>query len=111
MRRVLAARSSRFLHVEKTLDRPPAVAVAQQKPVGLFRSRTASGIDRQVAPSLLLPDVEDWLHDAPACLDRIGALEERGITRHAIVDKRFVARARCGLERILVVELHIDTVD
>src|SRR5215831_17969181 len=70
------------LCVEKTLDRPPAVAVAQQKPVGLFGSRTASGINRQVARSLLLPDVEDWLHHSPACLDRVGALEERCITDH-----------------------------
>src|SRR5262245_34227094 len=92
-------------------DGAPAAAVAQQELVGLLGSRTAGGIDRQVARALLFPDAEYRLHDAPAGLDRIGALEQRGIACHAVVDQRFVACAGRGLENILVVELHVDALD
>ena len=92
-------------------ERAPAPAVARQQRVGLARPGAAGRIDRQRRRAILRPGVEHRLHHAPAGLDVVGALEQRRIADHAVIDQRLVAGARRGLEIVLVVELHLDAAD
>ena len=96
-------------HAVFLADRAPTPVVALQQRVGFGWARAAGGIDGYVGRAIVGPGIEDGLHDAPSGLDIVGALEQRWITHHAIVDQCLVAGARRGMEMVPVVELHRDT--
>jgi hypothetical protein len=57
------------------------------------------------------PHVEQRLHDRPAHLHHVGALEERGVADHAVVQQPLVAGAGHRPEVVLVVEPHVDVAE
>ena len=79
----------------RIVDRTPAPAVARQQLVGFARAR-ASGRHRSAVRrvAILRPGIEDRLHHPPSGLDVVGALEQRRVADHAVVDQRLVAGVR-----------------
>ena len=51
------------------------------------------------------------LHDAPARHHAVGALKQGGVADHAVVNQGLIPGARCVLEVILVVEVHVHLAD
>src|SRR6266436_9866388 len=84
--------------------------VALQKRVGLLRSRAAGRVGGQFGHSILSPGVKNRLHHTPSGFDGVGALKQRLITVHAIIDEGFVASVWSRLEVLPIVELHCDAV-
>ena len=80
--------------------------------VGLLRPRAAGRVDRQFAMRLRFFQASSTgcITRQPASID-VGALEQRGIADHAVVEQRLVAGAGHALESVLVAELHVDAVD
>src|SRR5262245_13923453 len=66
--------------------RAPGAAIARQQLIRRGRSLASGGIVRKVVRRMARPCVEDRLHRRPAGLDVVGALEERGIADHAVVE-------------------------
>src|SRR5215467_5433425 len=87
-------------------NRPPAASVTGEQALRLFRAFAARLVGCEVLCAGVAPGIDERLHCAPARLDAIGALEQRGVTDHAVVDQRLVAGAPCRFEIILVIERH-----
>ena len=96
------SRSSRIRHAQTMWSRvrptsvsvPPLATAARHQFLGLGRTPGAGGVVGEVARRQGLPDVEDRLHDRPAGFDHVGALEQRGVADHAVVEQPLVAGAR-----------------
>src|SRR5205814_4886715 len=65
-------------------DAPPRAPVAFQQFVCLDRSPRTRRIVRETTGGQSVPYVQDGLNHIPSGFDHVRALEERGITRHAI---------------------------
>ena len=61
--------------------------------VGLFRAPGAGGVVGEIAWRQCLPDVQHRADHAPSGFDHVGALEQRGVADHAIVQQALVAGA------------------
>src|SRR6185369_3831923 len=68
-------------------DPSPRAAVALEHLVGFARTEAAGGIIREVTRRQRVPHFEDRIDDAPAALDHVGALEERGVALQAVVEQ------------------------
>src|SRR6266511_1167152 len=79
------------------LDRQPCMSIAREQAIGGGR---AAG-----------PGIEQPLHGAPSCLDRIGALKQDRIADEAVVDQRLVSDRCEWREIVLVGEIHLDAFD
>src|SRR5947209_14209756 len=84
----------------------PFAPVLREQLVRFLRPGAARLIDRKWRLAGF-PDVEQGLHDLPAILDIVGALEQRRVAVHGIIDQRLVSSARLHLEEILVREPHL----
>src|SRR5262249_55210537 len=89
-------------------NRPPAAPVTGQQALRLFRAFAAGLVGREVLCAHVAPGIKEGLHDAPTRLDAIGALKQRGVADHAVVDQRLVTGAPRRFEIILVIERHPD---
>src|SRR5450759_4719529 len=69
---------------------PPLAAVAGQQGIRLGRP-PGKGLVWSDAVAGRAPRVENRRHDLPAGLDRVGAMEERHVARHAVIEQRLVA--------------------
>src|SRR5205085_6772828 len=81
----------------RPLDRAPLAVGPQQKLGGSVGPLAPGGIEAQAAVRLP-PGVEDRLDHAPAGFDVVGALKQRRIAEHAVVDQPLVAGARRRIE-------------
>src|SRR5467141_3035400 len=88
-------------------DAPPRAAIAFQQIVSLDRPPRACRIVRETAGGQSVPDVQNRLNHIPSRLDHVRALEERGITRHAIAQQPLVTGAVLQSEIGTVIEIHI----
>src|SRR5207248_9898541 len=86
---------------------PPRAPVAFQQIVSLDRPPRACRIVRESAGGQSVPNVQNRLNHIPSRLDHVRALEERGITRHAIAQQSLVAGAVLQSEIGAVIEIHI----
>src|SRR6516225_2883946 len=72
-------------------DRQPCTPIAREQPIGGLGASAAGGVIGEVAGRSACPGIEEVLHGAPCCLNRIGPLEQGRIADHTIVDQRLVA--------------------
>src|SRR5262245_50499423 len=93
-----------------SIKRPPSATVPRQKLVSRSRAASARDIIGKIARRIACPGVKDRLHRSPATLDIIGALKQRRIANHAIVDEGLVSGIGLHLEVVLVGKVHADGV-
>ena len=84
------------------------MAVGLNEVVRFFGAPRSGGVVGEVPRGQRFPDVEDRLDDFPAGFHHVGALEQRGIAEHAVVEQALVAGARLRAEVVGVVEVHVD---
>src|SRR5262245_23733246 len=92
-------------------DRQPSMSIAMKQSICRVRPRASSGIIRKVVRRPCGPGIENGLHGAPGCLDRVCALEQHRIADQAVVDQRLVADGRQRLKIVAIREIHGDAVD
>src|ERR1700731_1657767 len=85
----------------------PTAAIAFHQFVGLSRAPGSSGIVGEITRRQRLPHVEYGIDNAPTSLDHVGALEQRGIADHAVMQQAFVSSRRSNAEIVGVGEVHI----
>ena len=74
-----------------SVERPPRAAIARQQLVGRGGAIATGDIVRKVPWRIVCPGIEDGLHRLPAAFDVVGALKQRCIADHAVVDQRLVS--------------------
>src|SRR6266700_6313432 len=89
----------------------PLPAVTFQEKIG-FPGPPGSGwvLWHGSAPSGT-PDIKDGVHKRPGSLDAVAAVEERGITAHAIVEESGIRAARSVSKTFAITEIHGDVSD
>src|SRR5262249_26380391 len=90
-----------------SVERPPGAAIARLQFVGRSGTAAACGVIREITRRIVCPSVEDRLRDLPAGFDGVGALKQRRIADHAVVDQRLVSGVAGDLEVGLVCEIHV----
>src|SRR5215472_10565254 len=90
----------------RSCDRAPLPAAAPQEMIRRLRAGAPGGVGFERRGLVILPQIEDRLHDGPSGLDAVGAVEQHRVADHAVVNKRLVASRRLGVEIILVGEVH-----
>src|SRR5437870_11646120 len=81
--------------------------VALEEFFSFLRAPGPSGIVRKISRRKRLPHIEDRTDDAPSGLDHVGALEQRLVADHAIVEQALVARGGLCAEVVGVLEIHV----
>src|SRR5450755_1812471 len=76
----------------------PVAIVLLQQIFGFPRTPGTGGIVGEVAGRQGFPHIKQRLNYGPTCLHHVGALEQRGVTDHAVVQQTFVAGTRLGAE-------------
>src|ERR1700720_161253 len=89
-------------------DAAPGAAITREQFIGLGGAPRAGGVIWEVARGEGVPDVGNGLDDTPSGFDHVGALEESGVTGHAVTKEPFVAGAVLRAEIGVVVKIHID---
>src|SRR5271169_154019 len=84
------------------------MAIALKKLLGLHRPPRTRSIVGESTSGEGMPNVDDWLNDAPARLHHVSALKQSGVAGHAIAKQAFVTCAMLGAKVALVVEVHIN---
>src|SRR5436309_12640468 len=79
--------------------------------LSLFWPPRSCLIIREFSRWQCLPYIEHGINHRPAGFDHVGALEERGVPDHAIVEQHFIAGLGGAAEIILVVEAHVHRTD
>src|SRR6266851_9973028 len=92
----------------RSFEGAPGAAIARQQFVRRGRAVPAGDIAWNILGRIVCPGVQDGLHRAPARLDIVGPLEQRGVADHAVIDQRLVARTGRHVEIGLVGEVHAD---
>src|ERR1700675_1567249 len=85
----------------------PTAAIAFHQFVGLSRAPGSSGIVGEITRRQRLPHVEHGIDNAPTGFDHVGALEQRGVADHAVMQQAFVASRRSDPEIVSIGEVHI----
>src|ERR1017187_10935225 len=94
-----AASSARHVGRQFRLNRllastPPFPAVSSEQLIRLFGPPGACRIIWEITGSQCLPYIQNRSHDAPAGLDHVRPLKQRGVSDHAIVQQPLVTRGR-----------------
>src|SRR5215510_7849423 len=92
----------------RSVQRTPSATVAGQQLVRRGGTIATRHIVRKIPRWIVGPGVEDRLYRAPPRLDVVGALEQRRISDHAVIEQRFVSRVARDLEISPVGEIHAD---
>src|SRR5215510_10047719 len=92
----------------RSVQRTPSTTVAGQQLVRRGGTIATRHIVRKIPRWIVGPGVEDRLYRAPPRLDVVGALEQRCISDHAVIEQRFVSRVARDLEISPVGEIHAD---
>src|ERR1700756_4309076 len=92
-------------------DQAPLPAAAPQQVVRRFRSGAPRSVGFERHSLVIVPQIEDRLHDLPPGFDPVGAVEQHGVTDHAIIDEGLVPGGRLGAEIVLVREIHPDAAE
>src|SRR5215470_8783140 len=92
-------------------DRQPLAPCAREQSVGGVGAGAAGDVIGKIVGGIARPRTEQPLDRAPSRLNRIGPLEQRGITDQTIVDQRLVAHCRERLEIVAVSKVHRHAVD
>src|SRR5437763_11514197 len=87
-------------------DRPPLPTAAPEQIVRSLRPGAARRIYLERNCLVVLPQIQDRLHDLPPGLDAVRPVEQHRIPDHAVVNQCFIAGGRLGVEIILVGEIH-----
>src|ERR1700751_686045 len=96
--RLICARLSR--------DRAPLPPAAPQQIVGGLGPRASRRVGFDGDSLVVVPQIEDRLHDLPSCFDTVGPIEQHCVADHAVIDEGFVAGGGLGVEIILVRKIH-----
>src|SRR6202011_6169550 len=92
----------------RSFEGAPGAAIARQQFVRRGRAVPARNIAWNILGRIGGPGVEDGLHRPPARLDIVGALEQRRVADHAVIEQRLVAGAGRHVEIALIGEVHAD---
>src|SRR5262249_21099406 len=92
-------------------DRQPCMPVAREQAIGSFGAGAAGGVVGEIVGRGTGPGIDQSLNGAPCRLDRIGPLEQGGISDQAIIDQRLVANRRERREIVPVAKVHLYPVD
>src|SRR5436305_47353 len=82
-------------------------SVALEQFVRIPRPPAARGIIGEITRRQRLPNVKRWTDHTPARLDHIGALKQRSIADHAIVQQTLITGTGLSTEIISVLEIHV----
>src|ERR1700736_4237471 len=89
----------------------PMPAVTLEKNVGLMRAPASGRVLRDAGAFCRSPDIEDWIDQRPGGFHVIAAIEECGVTAHAIIYQRGVGAAWSFAKAFFVFEIHIYIAD
>src|SRR5713226_5812723 len=96
------------LAVERRVS--PASSIAFDELISLARPPSSGGVIRKARRLLVcdLPGFEDRVHQAPGGFHAVGAVEERRVAAHAVVQERGIRAARASAKRRAVAKIHRD---
>src|SRR3954471_13588721 len=78
--------------ITRFLDVSPMSSIARHQLIRLFWSPASRGVVREFAWGQRLPYVENRIDYGPTSFHHIGALEQRRIADHAVVEQDFIPR-------------------
>ena len=79
--------------------------------VGRRGAAAPGGIIGKIRRWIVRPGVEDRLHRLPTGFHGVGALKQRRVANHAVIEQRFVAGIGRDFEIVLVGEIHADVAE
>src|SRR5689334_17128800 len=85
----------------------PRAAVLLEQLITFDGAPRARGIVWRSAGRQCVPHIEDRLNHAPARLDHVRALKQRGVARHAVAQQPFVAGTVFQTKIGGIVEVHV----
>src|SRR5262252_4949136 len=90
---------------------PPAPAILLDEVGARGGTIRTCRVVRKIARRQRLPHVEDRRRDAPGRLHHVGAMEQRAVADHAVVEQPLVAGGGARLAEVLVAEVELDRVE
>src|SRR5438128_9328575 len=89
----------------------PLAAFPSEQLIGFLRSPTSGRIVGKGRRWLGIPNFLNRRYDTPAGFDLIGALKQRRVAQHAIVQETFVAGGQRVAEIVFIIKVHVDSAD
>src|SRR5262249_28019330 len=85
---------------------PPAAAVRLHQRLGGSRTPRAHRVVGKISRRQRVPDVQDRRGDLPGCLDDVGAVEERAVADHRVVQEPLVAGRGARIAQVSIPQVH-----
>src|SRR5436309_556558 len=97
----------RYPPPKSSIDPPPLSSIALQQLIRRFGAPRTPSVVGEVTGGQGSPHIQDRRHHGPGGLNHVSTLEQRGITRHAIVKQPLIACAGGASEVVCIAEVHI----